>query len=124
MLPAEKNPGRFFLWHESFGLDTGRSLRILVLTLVLAGLFFLDILTTQVVLMTGGIELNPVMAAIVSDPAHHLAVKCMILLVIFCVSLIAELQVKESSVYFYGILILLYILVVVNNVVVILPHIA
>lgn len=105
-------------------LDDKTSRRIVELLLILGTLFMLDIVTTQIIFMWGGVELNPIMAGIVANPALHVAIKTLILLMILPVSLIAEQRVKNSGTFFYCILITLYIFVVVNNVFVILPHIS
>jgi len=105
-------------------LDDETSHRIIVLLLILGTLFLLDILTTQVILRMGGIELNPLMAGIVANPPLHFGIKAAILLLIFSISLKAEQQVKGSSVVFYCVLITLYVFVVINNLFVILPQIA
>jgi|GEM_PF-875723 len=104
-------------------LDDETFRRIVHLLLILGMLFLLDIVTTQVILRMGGVELNPLMAGIVANPLLHLGVKSAIILVIFPVSLIAEQQVKGSSSFVYCILIPLYIFIVVNNLFVILPQI-
>lgn len=98
--------------------------RIADFSVILAALFLLDIITTHVILWLGGIELNPVMAGFVSCPFLHLALKAATLLLILAVSLIAEANVKGSTIGFYAIIISLYILVVVNNALVLVPHIA
>jgi hypothetical protein len=100
---------------------TGR--RIAEFSLILAALFLLDILTTQIILRLGGIELNPAMAGFVASPLVHLAIKAVTLLLIIIVSLIAEREVRGSAVVFYSVLITLYIFIIVNNAFVLIPHI-
>jgi hypothetical protein len=94
------------------------------LLLILSILFLLDVVTTQIVLIRGGVELNPLMARIVAHPALHLGIKTAILLIIFPVSLIAERRVRGSAIFLYFVLIVLYIAVDINNLSVILPQIA
>ena len=96
--------------------------RIVILLLILGALFLLDILTTQIILRTGGIELNPLMTGIVANPALHLVIKATILILIFPVSLIAEQRVKGSGTIFYCALITLYSFVIINNMLIILPR--
>jgi len=103
-------------------IDTVRARQILDFTLILGSLFFLDIGTTQVILWMGGVELNPLMTGIVTMPVLHILIKSVILLSAALVALLAERYVRGSSVYLYGILIPLYILIVVNNLFVILPR--
>jgi hypothetical protein len=105
-------------------LDDETSHRIVVLLLILGTLFLLDIVTTQIILRMGGIEMNPLMAGIVANPPLHLGIKAAILLLIFSISLIAEQRVKGSSAVFYCVLITLYVFVVINNLFVILPQIS
>lgn len=103
-------------------LDDGTSRRIVELLLILGALFLLDIVTTWIILRTGGVELNPFMTGIVADPALHLVIKAAVLLLIFPVSLIAEQRVRGSGLVFYCVLITLYIFVFVNNAFVLLPQ--
>lgn len=103
--------------------DDGTSRRIMEFLQILGILFLLDIVTTEIILALGGVELNPLMAGIVANPALHLGVKAAILLVILLVSLVAEQRVKGSCTAFYCVLIVLYMFVVVNNAFVIIPWI-
>jgi hypothetical protein len=98
--------------------------RIADFSLILAALFILDIVSTQIILWLGGIELNPAMAGIVTSPLIHTIVKAATLLLIITVSLIAEANVKGSTIGFYATIIALYILVLVNNTIVLVPHVA
>lgn len=123
MPPAEKSPAPFSAFTDTVLQDSGSSTAIRIFLLILGILFLLDILTTQVILRMGGIELNPFMAGIVSHPVLHSILKIIILLVIFRVSFIAESRVKGSSIFFYCTLILMYIFVVFHNLVFILPRV-
>jgi hypothetical protein len=105
-------------------LDVQTTRRIAGLLLILGTLFLLDIVTTRIILRMGGIELNPFMAEIVANPILHLVIKAAIFFLIFFVSIIAEQRVKGSSMFFYGVLILMYIAVVLNNLVFIFPRFA
>ena len=107
---------------DSAPLDDRTIFRITELLAVLGALFLLDITTTHIILLMGGVELNPLMVGIVANPVLHAGLKGAILLFIFSASVIAELHVRGSSVFFYGIIILLYLVVVLNNVLVILPR--
>src|SRR5208337_4925872 len=109
-------PGYRPIDHETLG-------RIVKLLLILGTLFLLDVVTTQIILWMGGAELNPFMTGIVASPALHLGVRTLLLFIIFPVSLIAERRVRGSAVFFYCVLILLYIIVDVNNLIVILPQV-
>ena len=104
-------------------LDPGTVRRSVELVLVLGTLFLLDIATTQLIIHLGGVELNPLMAGIVANPALHLGIKGAILLIVFLMSLVAEQRVKGSGVVFYCVLISLYTCVVANNICVLLPQI-
>jgi Domain of unknown function (DUF5658) len=105
-------------------LDSETVRRSVELLLILSTLFLLDVVTTQIVLRMGGVELNPLMEGIVAHPALHLGIKILLLLVIFPVSLIAEQRLRGSAAFFYCVLILLYIVVDMNNLFVILPQVA
>jgi hypothetical protein len=98
-------------------------LHVILFTSILAFLFLLDILTTQVILRMGGVELNPVMAGIVTTPLLHVLLKCGILMMVIPVALIAESHVRGSGVALYMALIAMYTLVIINNAAVLLPHI-
>ncbi len=98
--------------------------RIVDFSVILAALFVLDVITTHVILWLGGIELNPVMACIVTAPLAHASVKAATLLLIITVSLIAEANVKGSTIGFSAAIIALYILVLVNNTIALVPHVA
>ncbi len=83
----------------------------------------MDILSTQLILGMGGVELNPVMAGIVTIPLLHVLLKCGILMMVIPVALVAEARVRGSGVAFYAALIAMYTLVIINNAAVLLPHI-
>lgn len=114
--------GQCTFW-EYRPLGDSISRQIVQLLLILGTLFLLDIVTTEIILWMGGVELNPFMAGVVANPALHLGIKAAILFLIFLVSLIAEKRVKGSGTCFYCILITLYVFACVNNAVVILQHI-
>ena len=104
-------------------LDERTVRHIIELLCILGTLFLLDIVTTQVILWMGGVEQNPFMAGVVANPALHLGIKILILLLIFFASLVAEQRVKGSSIFFYGTLILFYIAVILHNLLFIIPQI-
>ena len=104
-------------------MDNADLRHFLDLGIILGTLFLLDILTTQAILLWGGIELNPFMVSVVANPLVHAGVKAAILLGIVIVSLVAENKVRGSGVLFYCTLITMYIFVIVNNVFVILPKV-
>jgi len=116
-----------FIVRQSFidhlPLDDEVARRFFELVLILGSLFLLDIVTTEVILVLGGVELNPFMIAVVAHPVLHLAIKAAILLAIFSISLVAEKQVRGSGLFFYCTLITMYIFVVVNNMFVIVPRV-
>ncbi|MDD5142801.1 DUF5658 family protein [Methanoregula sp.] len=107
--------------HEVFPRDYKIIRTIAGFLLILGALFLLDIVTTEIILLRGGIELNPLMVGIVEIPALHAAIKMAILFLIFVVSLVAEKYMTRSGTIFCCIIITLYILVVSNNLFVILP---
>ncbi|MCK9579006.1 MAG: DUF5658 family protein [Methanoregula sp.] len=98
--------------------------RITEFSLILAALFLLDIITTELILRLGGIELNPLMAGVVTSPLVHLAIKAGTLLLIIIVSHFAESKVKGSAIAFYCVIITHYVFVIVNNMFVLIPHVA
>jgi len=96
---------------------------VIILTSVLAFLFLLDILTTQTILSMGGAELNPLMASVVTTPLMHVILKCGVLMMVIPVALTAEDQVRGSGIVLYVTLIAMYVVVIINNATVLLPHI-
>jgi len=112
--------GHFTLFPDNLSFDQ----RIADFSIILAALFVLDIITTHVILWLGGIELNPFITGIVSAPLAHATVKAATLLLIISVSLIAEANVKGSTIGFSAAIIALYILVLVNNTIALVPHVA
>ena len=96
---------------------------LILFSFVLAVLFMMDILSTQLILGMGGVELNPVMAGIVTIPLLHVLLKCGILMMVIPVALVAEARVRGSGVVLYAALIAMYTLVIINNTAVLLPHI-
>ena len=120
-MAAAEHSNRFPGYH---GIDAGTDRKIREFVFILAGLFVLDIITTHLILWLGGIELNPVMAGVVASPLVHLAIKAGTLLLIIIVSIIAEREVRGSSVGFYCILVTLYVFIIINNTFVLIPHVA
>jgi hypothetical protein len=116
-------PGLCYPFPVNQALEKDATRRFLEFVLILASLFLLDIVTTEIILLMGGVELNPFMITVVAHPLVHLALKAAILAAIVIVALVAERQVRGSGVFFYCMLITMYIFVVVNNVFVILPQI-
>ena len=111
------------LFPRDVGPGTGVFAWIILLSLVLADLFLLDVLTTQLILGMGGIELNPVMTGIVTTPALHVLLKIGIVLCIIPVALNAEARIKGSGMALYATLIVMYTIVVLNNTSVLIPRI-
>ena len=75
---------------KSGGTQRAVSGWLIIFSFVLAILFMIGILSTQIILNMGGVELNPVMAGIVATPFLHLLLKCGILMMVIPVALIAE----------------------------------
>jgi|WetSurMetagenome_2_1015567.scaffolds.fasta_scaffold07111_2 hypothetical protein len=119
--PGHYGPSAFPVYRP---LDPGTVCQCIVLLFILGTLFLLDIVTTQIILHMGGIELNPFMAGIVNYPAFHLVIKALLFLVIIPVSLVAEQRLQGLGIGFYCALILLYTVVILNNLIVIMPRIA
>jgi hypothetical protein len=110
-----------FLFPKNVG--TGIFAWIILLSLILADLFLLDIFTTQLILNMGGIELNPLMAGVVTTPLLHIILKIGIVILVIPVALNAEARVKRSGIALYAALIVMYAVVVLNNTTVLFPHI-
>jgi len=111
------------LFPRNVGPGTGIFAWIILLSLVLADLFLLDILTTQLILNMGGIELNPLMTGVVTAPVLHILLKIGIVLCVIPIALNAEARVKGSGIALYAALIVMYTFVVLNNTTVLIPRI-
>ncbi|MFY9981712.1 MAG: DUF5658 family protein [Methanoregula sp.] len=111
------------LFPKNVGPGTGVFVWIILLSLILADLFLLDIFTTQLILNMGGTELNPMMAGVVTMPFLHILLKIGIIICVIPVALNAEARVKGSGMVLYASLIIMYTIVVLNNTTVLLPHI-
>lgn len=110
--------------HPKMGLSGKLTLvHVIIFTSVLSILFLLDILTTQAILRMGGVELNPLMAGVVTTPLMHVTLKCGVLIMIIPVALTAEDRVRGSGIVLYVTLIAMYVVVIINNATVLLPHI-
>ena len=122
---AAEGTARFGEWTfpKSGGTERAVSGRFFLFAFVLAVLFMIDILSTQIILGMGGVELNPVMAGIVNAPLLHVILKCGILMLVIPVALIAEARVRGSGMALYAALIAMYTVVIINNAAVLLPHI-
>jgi hypothetical protein len=108
---------------QSGGTERAVSGWLILFSFILAALFMIDILSTQIILGMGGVELNPVMAGIVTTPLLHVLLKCGILMLVIPVALIAEARVRGSGMALYATLIAMYTVVIINNAAVLLPHI-
>ncbi|MBN1432304.1 MAG: hypothetical protein JW931_05985 [Methanomicrobiaceae archaeon] len=63
--------------------------------LVLWALFMMDVITTEVILSSGGFEMNAVMRPFVEFPAIHIALKMAVLSVIAAVAYISDKITKR-----------------------------
>ncbi|MFA4861865.1 DUF5658 family protein [Methanoregula sp.] len=95
--------------------DTGIQKTIIWGTAILGMLFFLDILSTEIILKSGGVEQNPVMEGIVQWPLLHLVVKSLLLVLVIFMARAAEGQIRGSGKIFFVFIIGMYILVIGNN---------
>ncbi len=86
-----------------------------LLAMALAILFLLDCITTELILILGGVELNPVMAGIVASPLLHMAVKAAVFLFVIATTGYAERRVPASGAVALSAIILWYGVVIGNN---------
>jgi len=124
MPAAETEPGFLHRYLEYRTADPAIDRRVAEFTLILAILFLLDIISTQIILMQGGVEFNPVMIAVVANPPVHYAIKGVTLLLISIVALIAEKKVRGSAIPFYCMIVLMYLAVFVHNSFALIPLLA
>ena len=88
----------------------------IVFSSILAALFIIDILTTEQILSLGGSELNPLMGWITTSMILHAIVKAAVIAFEVIVAHVADERVPRSGIALYGILILMYCGVIVNNI--------
>ena len=87
-----------------------------LLGFLVAALLFWDAITTSLILGLGGYELNPVMIQIVQDPYVHLAFKILFAFLIVLISINAERKVPLSGSAFLCSIVVIYGIVIWNNV--------
>ena len=83
---------------------------------ILAALFIIDILTTEQVLSLGCGEINPFMIWVTSSMILHAAIKALLIALVIAVAYVSDERVPRSGIALYGILILMYCGVIVNNI--------
>jgi hypothetical protein len=86
-----------------------------LLAMALAILFLLDCITTELILIRGGVELNPVMEGIVASPILHLAIKAAVFLIVIITTSYARRRVPVSGILALAVIILWYGVVIGNN---------
>lgn len=86
-----------------------------ILGCIIAALFFLDTLTTALILGLGGYEMNPAMVLIVQNPYVHVAFKFVFAFVVVLIALYAERKVPLSGSVFLCLVALIYGFVIWNN---------
>lgn len=83
--------------------------------LILYALCFFDVLTTILVLMNGGVELNPLMVAFAASPVMHLLLKWLFVFVVYLLASGAERSIRHSGLLIMGVAILYYLFVILHN---------
>lgn len=101
----------FSLYRSDQGLDN----RILISAGILAVLFVLDVLTTEIILSDGGVEYNPFMAGIVQNPLIHILIKLLLLILVVIAAQYSEDTLKGSSMTLFIIVIGWYLICIGNN---------
>jgi hypothetical protein len=91
------------------------SFPLFVGVILLAVLFGFDIATTDLILLLGGYEQNPLMAFIIQYPILHIAIKGLVIIFITLVVQYSDYKVKGSGIWILLPVILLYSYVVYNN---------
>jgi hypothetical protein len=89
-----------------------------IATLLLFVVCFLDVLTTTLILSSGGAEMNPVMVQIVAIPEVHMVFKWFVVAFVAGVSAIAERMIPRAGIFMTGVVILWYAFVVTHNIIV------
>jgi len=102
-------------WQDDCGLDPATECWIVVSVSILSALFFLDVLTTEIILSGGGAEYNPFMTGIVQNPLVHALIKLLLLVLVVLVSRYCETAVNGSSLRIYIVIIGWYLFCVCNN---------
>lgn len=97
----------------SFSTGTGLLLIPGIFSLIL--LFSIDIITTDLILSLGGMELNRLMAGVVAYPVAHLALKGVVLIYIVGVCTWAEQRIARSGIAAMAIIVAFYVVVALHN---------
>jgi len=97
----------------SFSTGTGLLLIPGIFSLIL--LFSIDIITTDLILSLGGMELNRLMAGVVAYPVAHLALKGVVLIYIVGVCTWAEQRIARSGVTAMAVIVAFYVVVALHN---------
>ena len=82
---------------------------------ILGVLLILDIITTNILLIHGGIESNPFMSGIVRNPFLHLLVKSLLLILVFMAAQRCESRLNGSGICLSLLVVDYYSIVVGNN---------
>jgi hypothetical protein len=83
--------------------------------LLLYILMFVDVLTTVIILLQGGVEYNPLMERFAASPLMHLLLKWLAVFVIFLLAAGAEKMVRRSGILILGVACAYYLVVVGHN---------
>ena len=103
-------------WHELADLFAHEMDSPLFASLLLLYiLMFVDVLTTVIILLHGGVEYNPLMVRFASTPVMHLLLKWLAVFVIFLLAAGAEQRVRRSGILIMGVACAYYLVVVGHN---------
>lgn len=109
------NPKNTF-WHELADLFAHEMESPLFASLLLLYiLMFVDVLTTVIILIHGGVEYNPLMGRFAVSPVMHLLLKWLAIFVIFLLAAGAEKMIRNSGTLLMGIASAWYLVVVGHN---------
>lgn len=86
-----------------------------ILGCIVAALFFLDALTTALIIGLGGYEMNPAMVLMVQNPYVHVAFKFVFAFAVVLIALYAERRVPLSGSIFLCAVAVIYGFVIWNN---------
>lgn len=103
-------------WEKLADLYSANTDSPLFFALLVLYLFcFLDVLTTVIIIINGGNELNPFMVSFASSPVMHLLLKWLAVFVIYLLAAGAEQKIRYSGQCIMAAAAVYYLVIVLHN---------
>ena len=104
--------------------DAGTNHLYLHLFVLFAVLLLLDVVTTTWILLTGGMELNPLLVGVVSSVPLHTGVKALFFAVMVLWAQWWDVRIRHAGVMVLTVLCTWFTFVVVHNISSLVPHLS